>query len=294
MTVAPDAVAVPPADEIFRNAMAAAEAPAVEAPVAADPEIPAPPADAAPAAEPVAEVPPPAVEPAPAPVVPTMMTPAQIEELVRARHEAERYRAEAEQYRRQFEQREAAARAPKPDWYTDPEGATRAMLAEERAAMTAAIIETRAAASRMFAEREHGREKVANAVKAYDEALASGQIPEADHQRIYYSADPFGEAIAYVDRLTMQRDPLAWSLERLKSDQTYAAKVREALGIPNAPAAGGPAALRVVTSNVPSAAVQAAKAIPTIDRIGAAGSADPPKAIDPEEIFANALMKAKR
>lgn len=149
------------------------------------------------------------------------------------------------------------------------------------------------ALSREIAYKDHGKEKVDAAQNAMKTALQSGdQQARMEYQRIVNSVNPYGELMAWNQRVTTLQqvgpDPQAWlnkQLEEKLNDPAFLQKALDAArakaGAPDATGARPPTAISLPPSlrNIPS------------------GSPPPATDVDPENeaaLLENALAPRKR
>lgn len=111
------------------------------------------------------------------------------------RQEAERKARELEARIAQFEQSRQPQQKPI-DPIDNPEG----FAAQQREYVESAIAQQRVQQSKMFAEQQHGADKVAEAFAAFDAACKSDPAVSAMSHSFMQSAHPMGEVVAWHQR----------------------------------------------------------------------------------------------
>jgi hypothetical protein len=199
-------------------------------------ETPAP----APAPEPPPQPtePPPAEKPAETPAEP-------VEAAIpswRLREEAEARRAAEERARQlgdRLQQIEAHLRQnqkpqDKPDFFADPDGATQQVVLRHLAPFVQEMQRQTVAMGKSIADAVHGTDTVAEAEKAFLDAMNSEALDTVDYERVVRAPNRYDEVVKWHKRQTVLssvgEDPNAWfekQLETRMSDPTFQAKLLE-------------------------------------------------------------------
>jgi hypothetical protein len=225
---------------------AAAPAPAPETPTTADgPALDGPVPGEAPAGlaadEPSAAAPPAGVLPG---YVPTAAIRAEREENRTLKEELAslrgRFAAMQGMVGRAFQPPQAEG-TPSPDFFENPEAATRHALAPEFGRVEQVLMHN----ARLVAGSVHGADKVEAAQAAFDEALQGGQLDELDYRRVMSSPNPFAAAVAWHQRQAILSeigsDPASYRA-RIEADAVarVVRHIRETGQIPALPDAPAP------------------------------------------------------
>lgn len=127
--------------------------------------------------------------------------------------------AELKELRRQPAPKPQAPAAPEtpPDWFANPDDAFQHRFRQA----TDPIQQSLMFNARLIAEQVNGADAVANAVEAFDAAVAAGKVDPAERQRIMSSPNPFHDAVHWLKRqqtlAEVGEDPAAYR-ERIRAE----------------------------------------------------------------------------
>lgn len=163
-----------------------------------------------------------------------------LREVSEARRAAERRAEETERELRDLKamlqnfQRQQQPQQQAPDWFENPEAATKAALNPMLEPIQQLAVQAKQRADRLEAAFQYSREDVEAAEKAFNEAANSGQMDPNEWARIQNSPNPFAAAVEWHKRNTVLSevgtDPNAWlekKLEERLNDPQFLAKAIE-------------------------------------------------------------------
>jgi hypothetical protein len=127
--------------------------------------------------------------------------------------------AELKEMRRQSAPKPQAPAAPEtpPDWFANPDEAFKHRAQEVINPVQQSLMFN----ARLIAEQVNGADAVANAVEAFDAAVAAGKVDPTERQRIMSSPNPFHDAVHWLKRqqtlAEVGEDPAAYR-ERIRAE----------------------------------------------------------------------------
>jgi len=98
-----------------------------------------------------------------------------------------------------------------PDIFSDPTAAIRHTVAPELEEIRAAHVYN----SRLVAQSVHGADKVKAADEAFSRAVESGQLDQAEIQRVVRSPNIYDAAVQWHERHKVVSDPRAWAMSQI-------------------------------------------------------------------------------
>ena len=136
-----------------------------------------------------------------------------------AEQRLEQLEAELKELRRQPAPKPQAPAVPEtpPDWFANPDDAFTHRFRQATDPIQQSLMYN----ARLIAEQINGADTVANAVEAFDNAVAAGKVDQAERRRIMTSANPFHDAVHWQKRqqtlAEVGEDPAAYR-ERIRAE----------------------------------------------------------------------------